>query len=175
MTKTKNEYLHRLKKLFDEKKVLDMPEVCIALNTVSRMTGFRYLRDLHHLTSYTHNGKYYTLPEIAQFDSNVLWYFGDIGFSIHGTLIDTLYQTIIQSKAGKSTFELEKHCGIKVQSALRTLLHSKKIARARLGMKYIYVDVNVGERQIRNRMEVITYEAAPRNQQGLTSLVSFDS
>lgn len=139
-----------------------MPQVCMVLSTMSRTTGFRYLRELHHLTSYTHNGKYYTLPGIAQFDSNGFWYFGDIGFSVHGTLIDTLHQAITQSAAGKSNSELEKHCGAKVQAALRTLLHSKRIARVKLEKRYLYVNVNpnAGDHQIRKRIEAISYESA---------------
>jgi hypothetical protein len=130
MTKTKNAYLYSLRKLFNNQPVLDMQQVCMAVCTRSRTTGFRYLRELHHLTSYTHNGKYYTLPEIAQFDSNGFWYFEDIGFSIHGTLINTLHHAITQSATGKSSSELEKHCGTKIQAALRTLLYyAMKIER----------------------------------------------
>ena len=160
----KNEYLNILRKLFDKKTVLDMTQVCMALSTMSRTTGFRYLRELHHLTSYTHNGKYYTLRGIAQFDSNGFWYFGDIGFSIHGTLIDTLHKAITQSAAGKSNSELEKHCGVKVQAALRTLLHSKKIARVGLEKRYLYVNINpsVGDRQIRKRIEARSLDWALR-------------
>jgi hypothetical protein len=152
---TKKEYLNLLRALFDKKKVLDMPQVCMTLSTMSRITGFRYLRELHHLTSYTHDGKYYTLPEIVQFDCNGFWYFGDVGFSIHGTLIDTLHQAITESEAGKSNSELEKHCGVKVQAALRTLLRSKKITRVKLEKKYIYVNANSSTRdhQIRKNNE----------------------
>lgn len=157
----KNEYLNILRRFFDKKMVLDMSQVCRTLSTMSRTTGFRYLRKLHHLTSYTHNGKYYTIPETVQFDSNGFWYFGDRGFSVHGTLIDTVHQTITQSVAGKSNSELEKHCRVKVQAALRTLLHSKKIARVKLEKKYLYVhaDPSTSDRQIRKRIEVISVPA----------------
>ena len=153
----RNEFLNILMRFFDKKTVLDMPQVYSTLSTMSRTTGFRYLRELHHLTSYTHNGKYYTLPGIAQFDSNGFWYFEDVGFSVHGTLIDTVHQTIIQSVAGKFNSELEKHCGAKVQTILRTLLNSKRIARVRLEKRYLYVNVNprAGNCQIRKRIEVI--------------------
>lgn len=157
----KNEYLNILRRFFDKKTVLDMPQVYGSLSTMSRTTGFRYLRELHHLTSYTHNGKYYTLPEIAQFDSNGFWYFGDVGFSVHGTLIGTVHQAITQSVAGKSSSELEKHCRAKVQAALRTLLHSKKIARVKLEKKYLYVhtDPSTSEHQIRKRIEATSVHA----------------
>lgn len=153
----KNEYLNILKRSFDKKTVLDMPHVCMSVSTMSRTTGFRYLRELSHLTSYTHNGKYYTLPEIAQFDISGFWYFGDIGFSIHGTLINTLYQIITQSEAGKSNSELENHCRVRVQTTLQTLLRSKKIARVKLAKKCLYVnaDPSINDRQIRKRMEMI--------------------
>lgn len=158
----KDEYLNILRRFFEKKTLLDMHQVYMTVSTVSRSTGFRYLRELHHLTSYTHNGKYYTLPGIAQFDSNGFWYFGDVGFSIYGTLIDIVHQTITQSVAGKFNYELEKHCKVKVQAALRALLRSKKIARVRLEKKYLYVhaDPSTGDRQIRNRIEVISVPEA---------------
>lgn len=157
----KNRYLNILESFFDKKTVLDMPQVYSTLSTMSRTTGFRYLRELHHLTSYTHNGKYYTLPRIAQFDSNGFWYFGDVGFSIQGTLIDTVLQAITESVAGKFNSELEKYCRVKVQAALRILLHSKKIARVELKKKYLYVhaDPSTSDRQIRMRIEVISIPA----------------
>lgn len=120
-----------------------MPQVCTAAYTKSRTTGFRYLRELHHLTSYTHNGRYYTLPGMAQFDCNGFWYFGEIGFSIHGTLIDTLHHIIKESANGKFNLELEKDCRVKVQGALRTLLCSKKITRVKQGKKYLYVNLEL--------------------------------
>lgn len=83
-----------------------MKQLCKALNAATRVTAFRYLRQLNHLTSYTHNGKYYTLPSIAQFDANGFWYFGDIGFSVHGTLINILTHAITTSEAGKTNAEL---------------------------------------------------------------------
>lgn len=161
----KNEYLNILSRFFDKKTVLNMSEVCRALSTMSRTTGFRYLRELHHLTSYTHNGKYYTISGIAQFDANGFWHFGEIGFSVHGTLIDTVYQIITQSVAGKFNSELEKHCRVKVQAALRTLLHSKKIVRVKLEKKYLYVhaDPSTSDRQIRKRIEVISMPAEKKH------------
>lgn len=61
--------LDALKNLFEKQQVLDIHNLYKAINTTSRATVFRYLQDLKHLTSYTHSGKYYTLPEIAQFDN----------------------------------------------------------------------------------------------------------
>jgi hypothetical protein len=152
---SKNESLDTLRALFAKKRVLDMAQLMTALNVTARYTVFRYLRELHHLTSYTHNGKYYTLREIAQFDPNGFWHFGDIGFSVHGTLIDTLHQIINESAAGKSNSELEKHCRARVQVALRTLLQSKRVARIKPGSRNLYVsaDPAVSDLQVRKRTE----------------------
>ncbi len=152
----KKEALELLKKSFFKNKVLDMVQVRKVLNMASQVTAFRYLRELHHLTSYTHNGKYYTLPEMIEFDSNGFWYFGDIGFSVHGTLINTLHHVITTSESGKSNSELERYCRTRVQDALRNLLQSERIARIKPENRYLYVsaDPSVSDRQIRKRTEV---------------------
>jgi predicted transcriptional regulator len=128
-----------LKDLFAKKKVIDMKELGRLLNTTSRATAFRYLQQMHHLTSYTHNGRYYTLPEIAQFNTEGFWYFGDIGFSIHGTLMNTLTHVITVSEAGKTSSELEKHFRTRVQNSLQQLLKKNKIAKAKQSKPCLYV------------------------------------
>lgn len=155
--------LDNLIAMFEKKKVLDMPQLCKALNTTTRVTVFRYLRQLNHLTSYTHNGKFYTLPKIAQFDSNGFWYFGDIGFSERGTLVNTLNHVITMSESGKTNSELENHCRTRVQDALRTLLSTNKIACTKPANRHIYVsaDPTVSARQIKNRTEVGARQRLP--------------
>lgn len=152
----KKEAQESLKRNFMKKKVLNMVQIRQILNMASQVTAFRYLRELHHLTSYTHNGKYYTLPEMVEFDENGFWYFGDIGFSVHATLINTLHHVITTSESGKSNSELERYCRTRVQDALRTLLQSERIARIKTEKRYLYVsaDPTVSDRQIRKRTEV---------------------
>ena len=135
----KKSSLDILKDLFAKKRVVDMKGLGQVLNTTSRATVFRYLQPLHHLTSYTHNGRYYTLPEIAQFDTEGFWYFGDIGFSIHGTLMNTLTHVITVSESGKTSSELEKHVRTRVQNSLQQLLKKNKIAKAKQSKPCLYV------------------------------------
>jgi hypothetical protein len=153
---SKKETLEYLKGLFLKHHVLDIKQLYKAINTTSHATAFRYLCELHHLTSYTHNGKYYTLPEIAQFDPNGFWYYGDIGFSSNGTLVNTLAHVIAESESGKSNSELEAHFRTRIQDALRTLLKTKKIARTKPANRYLYVssDLDISNRQIKKRMKV---------------------
>ena len=160
----KKRSLDILEALFKKKKVLDMKQLCKALDEATRVTVFRYLRQLNHLTSYTHNGKYYTLPSIAQFDVNGFWYFGDIGFSVHGTLISTLTHAITTSEAGKTNAELEAHCRTRVQDALHTLLSTKKIARTKPpASRYLYVnsDPKVSAQQIQKRAAMKSQQQLP--------------
>ena len=153
---TRKGTLDKLKKLFRKKRVLDMQQLYRMINTTSRVTVFRYLRELEYLTSYTHNGKYYTLPEIAQFDKEGFWYFGEIGFSVHGTLMSTLTHVITMSEAGKTNSELEKHFRTRVQNSLQKLLKPNKIAKATQTKPCLYVscDSAVSDRQIKKRTEV---------------------
>lgn len=152
----KNERTNTLKAIFEKYKVLNMNEICKALQSTSRATVFRYLHDLNHLTSYTHNGKYYTLPEIAQFDEEGFWHFGDIGFSLQGTLMNTLVHVITMSESGKTNSELEKYFRIRVQNSLQKLLKPKRIAMAKPAKSILYIspDHNIGNQQIKRRTEV---------------------
>lgn len=159
----KKDTLDSLRVLFMKQRVLDMKQLHKVISTTSHATVFRYLRDLHHLTSYTHNGKYYTLPEIAQFDSNGFWHYGDIGFSSQGTLVNTLAHVIMMSESGKTNSELEAHCRTRVQDALRTLLNKNKIARTKPANRHLYVspDPAVSDRQIKRRTEVGSRKQLP--------------
>ena len=145
-----------VQELFYKKKVLDMGQLFKVLKTSTRMTVFRCLKKLNCLTSYTHNGKYYTLPEIAQFDPNGFWHYGDIGFSLHGTLVNTLARIITTSESGKTNSELEAHFRTRVQDSLRTLLNTNKIARTKPVDRHLYVspDLEINIRQIKKRITV---------------------
>ena len=133
-----------------------MEQLKKAIQTTSRRTVFRYLQKLHCLTSYTHNGKYYTIPNIARFDKDGFWYFGDIGFSVHGTLVNTLAHVITMSESGKTNSELEKQFRTRVQNSLQNLLKPNKIAIAVQTKPCLYVnpDPAVSDRQIKKRTEI---------------------
>lgn len=153
---SKKETLAALKSHFQKHKVLDIDRVYGAINTSSHATAFRYLKELHHLTSYTHNGKFYTLPEIVQFNKDGFWYHGEIGFSSCGTLTSTLEHVIMVSESGKTNSELEKYFRTRVQRALQTLLSTKKIAKANSNKPCLYVstDACVRDLQVKNRLQI---------------------
>jgi hypothetical protein len=145
--------LDKMRAMFKKKQVLDMDQLRKLARTSSRVTVYRHLRKLEYLTSYTHNGKYYTVPDVAQFDKDGFWHSGDIGFSSHGTLMNTLAHVITTSKAGKTNSELEKQFRTRVQNSLQLLMKPNKIAKASQSKPCLYVspDLSVSEQQIKGR------------------------
>ena len=71
----------QLIKIFSEKMVLTIEDLKIILQTNSRMTIFRKLKQLPYKSSYTHCGKYYTLDTITQYNQYGVWDFGNTFFS----------------------------------------------------------------------------------------------
>jgi hypothetical protein len=76
-------------KKFKHKKVVTIV-VLAAWLSCSIATARRRLKAWRAYTSYNHNGRYYTLPEIADFDENGLWQYQGVFFSKHGNLKQTL-------------------------------------------------------------------------------------
>ena len=149
----KKNLLDNLKNVFLKKSVLEIHDVINAVNATSRMTAYRYLKKLDYLSSYTHARQFYTLKTIPEFDEDGLWYFGDIGFSKHGTLMETIIHLINHSKSGKTSSDLEKKQRVYVQNTLLSLVKSKKISREQQDGVYVYfsADLETSRRQIEKR------------------------
>ena len=81
-------------------KIADLPELKRALGTNTDLTVFRKLKQLDYLASYTHRGRFYTLPGIAHFDDRGLWSHEAFRFSRHGTLLATVEVFVNQSANG---------------------------------------------------------------------------
>lgn len=134
------------------------------LRTPSRMSVFRRLRELGYLSSYTHNGRYYTLAGVPDFDENGLWFHRGIGFSQVGTLKETAAQLVEGSSAGHTHLELESLVRTRMQNTLFELFRGGRLWRERLGRPYLYLSIEVvrRERQLDQRralMAVSTEEA----------------
>lgn len=128
-----------LRQLLQEQKVATLPELRSALGAQGRMTVFRKLRSLAYLSSYSHAGKYYTLPEIARFDERGLWFWKDIRFSRHRTLKLTLERWVAESSTGYFDLELEQQLHVAVRGTLLKLIGEGRIDRKKISGRYIYV------------------------------------
>ncbi len=69
-----------LVKLIKKNKIVMMVELKNYLETPSRMTVFRKLKQLDYISSYSHQGKYYSLDRIAQYDNHGIWRYQSISF-----------------------------------------------------------------------------------------------
>ena len=80
----------KLENFIKSRRVVQMRDLFEAVQSTSRMTVFRRLSGVEYLCSYTHTGRYYTLSDIARFDSDGIWFYDDIGFSQNGSLKNTV-------------------------------------------------------------------------------------
>jgi hypothetical protein len=125
------------------------------------MSVFRRLKALGYLTSFTDAGCYYTLKDIAKFDTFGLWFYQGVGFSRAGTLKSTLIDIVHLSEAGKTPTELLNLLRLKVANSLHNSLHglikAKLLKRHRLQGLALYtsIDTDIASKQIAARCEKI--------------------
>lgn len=137
-----------LREQFKKRRVLEISEIMRLLATTSRSTVYRHLKQLNYLSSYSHNGRFYILRELVKFDKEGFYRLGDIGFSEHGTLTDTIAYIVTNSETGKTSPELEHQFHIRVKNALLTLVETKQISREKWkGKLFVYLSTESGKRQ----------------------------
>lgn len=136
-------------------KITTLTELKAALATNSTMTVFRKLQELKYLTSYSHRGKYYTLPEIARFDEWGLWSCQSVWFSQYGNLMETTWQFIEETEAGFTACELESIVHVEVRQPLLKLYKQNHIGRERICGVFVYLSSDKAKqrRQILLRQE----------------------
>ncbi len=131
--------LKALRTLLKKKPVAMLPDIYAVLDTTSRMSAFRRLRELDYLSSFSHAGRYYTLPTVANFDPQGLWFYEQVGFSRFGNLKETVIHLMDQSVAGKTHEELEKRLRLRLHNTLLELVRSGKIAREGFEGVFVYL------------------------------------
>jgi hypothetical protein len=119
-------------------KIADLPELKRTLGTNADLTVFRKLKQLDYLASYTHRGRFYTLPEIARFDDRGLWSHQGVWFSRHGTLLATVEIFVNQSPQGYYAHELTDDLHAEVQQPLRQLVAQQRLARMEVNGQFLY-------------------------------------
>jgi hypothetical protein len=119
-----------------------MKQLKDALGTSVDMTVYRKLRQLAYRTSYSHQGKYYTLHDLAHFDSFGLWQFGLARFSTYGTLLNTAQALIEKSDKGYSLAELRSRVGVDVKEALLRLQKQHRVYREQIAGRYVYFSID---------------------------------
>jgi hypothetical protein len=127
-----------LRSFFQKHIIGTMKQLKDALGTPVEMTIYRKLKQLSSLTSYSHQGKYYTLSELADFDSSGLWQFNVARFSKYGTLLKTAQAFIEKSDNGYSLAELRSRVGVDVKETLLKLQKQHRLHREQIAGRYVY-------------------------------------
>lgn len=123
---------------FRQKKILTLPELSKLLCCSTR-TAQRRLTTWKAYTSYNHNGRYYTLPDIPQFNQHQIWQYKGIFFSKRATLQNTIPELIHESKTGLNVIELREILGMPIHNFLsQQFLRHKSCAREKYKGVYIY-------------------------------------
>ncbi len=120
------------------KKVVTLAELMSHLNC-SRRTAQRRFADWQAINSYNRNGRYYTLPDIAQFDANGLWRYRDTFFSRFGSLPETFVQLVAHSSAGLTASEAGELLGLRPSSFLWSLREHQGLRREKYLGRYVYL------------------------------------
>jgi biotin operon repressor len=112
-------------------------------------------------TSYNQNGKYYTLPQVPQFNQHGLWRYKDIAFSKHGNLKKTIINLVTASAAGLSGRQLGELLGLSPQSFLHHFRQCPGIYREKHDGVYIYFSDRdeVREKQVQQRSSLVQQSA----------------
>jgi hypothetical protein len=145
-----------LRKLFRRTPVVELDALLETLQTHSRMSVFRRMKEVGYLSSYTHAGRFYTLREVPQFDAFGLWHHRDVGFSRAGTLKATVVEAVDQSPAGRTHAELQELLRVRVFNTLLELVRAEKVRREALasrGALYVSADKTRASEQLERRLK----------------------
>ena len=163
---------------FKKQKVVTVVQLASWLSC-SVVTARRRLKALSAYTSYNRNGRYYTLPEIAQFDDTGLWRYRGAFFSKHGNLKQTLVYLVTHSEQGLSGAELGEILGLQPRSFLSHFRDHPAIYRENRMGRWIWfaADLGIREQQMQARLaqEVAGASCMPSDMDAVLVLVDLIS
>ncbi len=129
---------------FNEKIVVTLPELSRLLN-VSIRTIQRITRGWETIRSYDHNGCYFSLERLAEFNSYGIWEYNNIHFSKFGNLKNTLVAIINNSTEGMDASQIRDVLGVDTRSFLHQYKDVSGIKREKLGGNYVYFSSDQGK------------------------------
>ena len=155
MPSISSERIDLARSIFEKDKIFTINRLASILDCTTR-TAQKKLRLWNAFTSYNQNGKYYTLPEIPQFNIHGLWRYNDISFSRQGNLKKTIVHLIVSSSAGFSGKQLGELLGLLPQSFMHHCRNYPGIRREKHQGVYIYfsADTSVYKEQLQQRISI---------------------
>ncbi len=124
-------------KIFKKKKVLMIEELSGLLDS-SLITARRRLKQWKAYTSYNQNGRYYVLPDVANFDTHGLWRHQDILFSQHGNLKQTVVALVKNSPAGLTGLQIGELVSLAPRSFLSHFRNESQLRRELIEGRFVY-------------------------------------
>lgn len=117
---------------------------CWTIETLSESLKYsvpsvrRFLASIGYLSSFSHNGAWYTLFDIPKFGRDGLWFYRHIGFSKAGSLTKTIVFLVNSSHEGMTASSLEEKLHSRCHSVLIGLCRKSKLRRFKFGRSHIY-------------------------------------
>jgi hypothetical protein len=122
---------------FSAVKIMTMAELIVLLHCSVR-TVHRRLKSWGAINSYNRNGRFYTVPQVVQFDGDGLWRCRGAFFSCHGSLTETVVALVWASPAGLTAAELGAKLGVNAHSFLARFATHPRLVRERIGGRHVY-------------------------------------
>jgi hypothetical protein len=159
-------------KVFRRKKVLTLTEL-VSLLDCAAITARGKLKQWKARHSFNHNGKYYVLADVPEFDSTGLWQYRDIRFSRYGNLAQTVVGLIKDSPAGLTAHELREMLALDPRSFLSPFRQHPEVVRHKHEGRFVYFSHQpaVCERQQRRRSKMISEAKMPSAAEAVVILV----
>jgi hypothetical protein len=111
----------------------------------------RFLARTDYFSSFTHNGKWYTLASIPRFSSKGLWFYRDIGFSRHGPLTHTLVNLVEKSTSGMTADQLGQLLRCRCHAVLVQLCRKGRLQRQKHGGSYVYLATDPAKADVQEK------------------------
>jgi len=122
----------------------------------------RLLAGTGYYSSFTHNGRWYTLNSIPTFDREGLWFHRDIGFSRAGSLTGALVYLVGRSPAGMTAEQLGMKLHCRCHAILARLHRDGRLQRQKPGRCHVYfaAETDIAREQ---RLALARREARPES------------
>jgi hypothetical protein len=168
----KPESLDRARKAFGRRMILTLQELATLIRS-SVHTARRRLKHWRALNSYNHNGRYYTLPEVPEFDADGLWRCRGVFFSRHGNLKQTVIELVARSEAGLDAAQLREMLGLDPRSFLSAFADHPRLRREKTRGRFVYysADPTRGVPQRRRRAALSAGGRLPTDLEAVAILV----
>ena len=164
MSQSSEQWAERARKAFGRRKIMTLGEVAEFIRS-SIHTARRRLKQWQAANSYNHNGRYYTLPDVPEFDGNGLWRWRGVFFSQYGNLKQTVRALVQGSPAGLDASELRALLGLDPRSFLSAFATDPQLRREKTQGRFVYYSADAavyrGQRERRSMQQATCRPPTP--------------